>query len=193
MIPFNQRKVLVLNKTWSAINFCTLRRAICSVMSNYKSIPKAEIADMDENQNYHTYIWDEWKELPVIGDEYISGGNAKYRIPKIIITVDYNKLPQNQSKFGKKLILRRDNNTCMYCGLQPGLSELNIDHVVPKSKGGLSTWLNCVTSCIACNKKKADLTLEQAGMKLLKQPYKPSYRLIPPHYRDEAWKPFLPK
>jgi len=75
--------------------------------------------------------------------------------------------------FSRRNILARDEHQCQYCGHELALNEFTLDHVVPRSKGGLSTWLNLVASCIRCNKRKANKTLAEAGMKLMRQPFEP--------------------
>lgn len=78
--------------------------------------------------------------------------------------------------FSRRNIFERDHYTCQYCGVQPGVDELSIDHVFPRSQGGTSTWDNCVLACVECNKKKADRTPSEADMKLRKQPCRPQWK-----------------
>jgi 5-methylcytosine-specific restriction endonuclease McrA len=80
--------------------------------------------------------------------------------------------------FCRRNVFKRDHSTCQYCGVRPGNQELTIDHVIPRSLGGQTTWENCVLSCVACNARKANRTPERAGMKLRRTPFRP------------AWKPF---
>ena len=78
-------------------------------------------------------------------------------------------MPAAAVTFSRRNIFKRDRYVCQYCGSQPGSEELTIDHVVPRSQGGVSSWTNCVLACMTCNKRKADRTPEQAGM-MLRQP-----------------------
>ncbi len=78
----------------------------------------------------------------------------------------YDRLPSAAVSFSRRNLFKRDHWTCQYCGLQPGGDELTIDHMVPRSQGGTSTWENCVLACVTCNKRKADRTPQQAGLKL---------------------------
>ena len=87
----------------------------------------------------------------------------RLRVPEVIVLAEYDRLPTAAVTFSRRNIFKRDHWTCQYCGAQPGSEELTIDHVLPRSQGGISTWENCVLACVACNKRKADRTPEQAG------------------------------
>ena len=95
----------------------------------------------------------------------------------MIILVNFDKIPRRSLHYSKYHVFRRDKYVCQYCGLQTVREDLTIDHVVPRSQGGQTSWSNCVTSCEPCNSKKADRTPEQAGMKLRSQPIKPSWSI----------------
>ncbi len=107
----------------------------------------------------------------------------KLRVPEVIALTDYDRLPMAAVTFSRRNIFKRDHYTCQYCGAQPGSEELTIDHVVPRSQGGVSTWENCVLACMACNKRKADRTPEQARMRLRKKPVRPAWK---PLYADHS-------
>jgi 5-methylcytosine-specific restriction endonuclease McrA len=105
-------------------------------------------------------------------------------------------MPGHRVNFSRRAIYKRDNNQCQYCGIRPGTELLNIDHVVPRCLGGLTTWENCVIACIECNSKKANKTLEEVKMKLLKKPVKPSFVAVfrsDMHDVPEEWVHFLPE
>ena len=95
--------------------------------------------------------------------------------------------------FSRRNIFKRDRFTCQYCGAQPGSEELTLDHVIPRVQGGESRWDNCVLACLACNKRKADRTPQQAGMRLRKEPVQPTWRpLYAAHeVRIESWSKFV--
>ncbi|NQT11974.1 MAG: HNH endonuclease, partial [Planctomycetes bacterium] len=105
----------------------------------------------------------------------------------------YDRLPTAAVTFSRRNIFKRDRFTCQYCGAQPGSEELTLDHVVPRSQGGESRWDNCVLACLACNKRKADRTPEQARMRLRHKPVRPKWN---PLYalrdvRIESWSKFV--
>lgn len=184
MTILQKRKCLVLNKNWTPIGTVSLENAITKVFSTYKDgTPKAYII---EPESYQALTWEDWAKLqPNVDEEKISTVNMVFRIPEIIVLSKYEKLPKPKVHFSRRTLYKRDKMQCQYCGCKPGTEELTIEHVVPRSKGGLTTWENCVLACVPCNRKKADKTLAQAGMKLLKEPKKPDLSL----YRFETYKP----
>lgn len=179
-----QRKCLVLNKNWRAIGTVSLEDAITKVFSTYNDgTPKAHII---EPESYQTFTWADWAKIqPDVNEEKISTVNMAFRIPEIIVLSKYEKMPKPKVHFSRRTLYKRDKMQCQYCGCKPGSEELTIEHVIPRSKGGLTTWENCVLACVACNRKKADKTPAQAGMKLLREPKKPDFNL----YRFETYKP----
>ena len=115
------------------------------------------------------------------------------RAPEVICLAHYDRLPGSAVTFSRRNVAKRDHHTCQYCGAQPGAGAITIDHVVPRSQGGLTSWINCVAACESCNARKADRTPEQAGMKLRHRPVRPEWR---PLYaaqgvRVESWARFL--
>jgi 5-methylcytosine-specific restriction endonuclease McrA len=109
----------------------------------------------------------------------------------------YDRLPLAAVTFSRRNVAKRDHSTCQYCGAQPGADDLTIDHVVPRSQGGQSSWTNCVAACLDCNARKADRTPEQAGMRLRKVPSRPEWKPLYALHghghapRIESWKKFL--
>ena len=186
------RRVLVLNRSWEAISIWTLQKAISKLFSYYKNgEPKAVIIDVYDN--YAMYSWDDWEILrPDENEEVIRTPHTTYRVPEIIRLNRYDKKFSNKIKFSKRTLFKRDAYTCMYCGKQPNNDELTIDHIIPKSKGGETNWVNCVISCIKCNFRKGDKSLEEVNMRLLKVPAKPKTALFQPSdIKKESWKQFI--
>lgn len=178
------RKVLVLNKYWQALRVVTIAKAM-----KYLASEKARIIDTNDLQQY---TWDDWSKMrPADGEDAIIGVSITCRVPTVIRLERYDKVPRYKISFNRKTIYRRDNYTCQYCGGRPGTEELSIDHVIPKSQGGQSTWENCVLACVKCNARKADKTLEKARMKLLKQPVRPSSNFFKGEVLCNTWKQFF--
>lgn len=186
------KKCLVLNKNWRPICTTTLEEAISKVFSSYRDgTPKARIIDPE---SYETFTWADWAKLiPAVDEEKISTANMSFKIPEVILLSKYEKMPSPKSHFSRRTLYKRDNMQCQYCGCKPGSEELTIEHVVPRSKGGLTTWENCVLACVPCNRKKADKTPAQAGMKLLREPKKPNINLcrFETHKPIKSWSVFL--
>ena len=98
------------------------------------------------------------------------------KMPAVVRLLQYVSLDVKTVKFSRINVFARDNFTCQYCGDQPGTANLTYDHVLPKSRGGKTTWTNIVTACIPCNWKKSDKTPQEAHMKLKTVPYLPKHR-----------------
>lgn len=171
-MSLTQKSCLVLNRSWAPVGTVSLQRAICMLFSAYADgEPKAKII---EHSSYQTYTWEDWSKLrPKATDDVIKSGNLWFRVPEIILLTRYDKVPQPKVHFSRRNLFKRDRMTCQYCGSKPGSHELTIDHVLPRSKGGDTSWTNCVLACIDCNTKKGNKTPEQAGMKLRKKPKQP--------------------
>ncbi|MHA1948333.1 MAG: HNH endonuclease [Candidatus Thorarchaeota archaeon] len=189
MVAITQRPVLVLNKSWQAINVTNVQNAIVMLFSTYdlpredarykklNGHPKAHV--IDPENDFQTYSWTDWSEMkPEEGELTISGGHHSFRIPEVILLTSYDQLPQTKVQFSRRQLYKRDGFQCQYCGARPGSEELSIDHILPRSKGGVTSWTNCVLSCVECNSKKSDRLLEHSGMKLLSVPKKPKFNLI---------------
>ena len=174
---FAHRRCLVLNKSWNPIGTVSLERAITLLFTVAQNgDPKARIIDPS---SYQTFTWEDWSKLrPSATDEKIIGANLYFRVPEIIILSKYDKMPQRQVHFSRRNLFKRDGQTCQYCGGQPGSEELTIDHVLPRSQGGVTSWENCVLACVTCNRKKANRTPSQAKMKLMKVPKKPHLKAL---------------
>ncbi len=117
-------------------------------------------------------------------------------VPEVIRLTRYEKLGERSVVFSRRNLFRRDRATCQYCAAQPGPAELTIDHVVPRSRGGLSSWTNCVLACVMCNTRKANRTPPEARMALRRTPRKPAWHgplVAPAGDRPVSWDQFLSK
>ncbi len=182
-------KVLVLNRSFLPINTTTVRRAFCMVVSGV-----ARIVD----SQYRMFDFPSWAALSVEAEnekDVIGLVDRFIRVPRVIVLMTYDRLPRREVRFSRHNIYARDNNTCQYCGEKKPRSELNLDHVIPRSQGGRTTWENVVCSCLECNRKKGGRRPEEAGMKLLKKPTRPKWNsAFIPSLGDvmyRAWMPFL--
>jgi len=189
---FKRRKVLVLNKSWYPIAIVSLKKAIGKLFDVYvDGTPKAKI--IDHLNNFEVLDWHDWAEMePNENEPMIISPKKNYRCPEVIQYTKYDKMPSQRRNFSKSTLYKRDNHTCQYCGTKKSMQNLSIDHIVPRSQGGITTWDNVVIACKECNAKKADRTPDQANMPLLKKPLKPSYTLI---YEDDSilksWEQFI--
>ncbi len=181
-----QRPTLVLNRNWQPVNVATVARALVLLWNE-----SARVVDPDD---YQTYTWADWSQLRVReGDPFIQAIRLRLRAPEVIVLAEYDRLPSGAVSFSRRNLFKRDHWTCQYCGVQPGADELTIDHVVPRSQGGTSTWENCVLACVTCNKRKADRTPQQAGLKLRHAPVRPLWKPMYARHtaRIESWSKFV--
>ncbi len=160
---------LVLNRSWQAVNVKPLNRALCMAWSG-----SARIIDPD---NFTQYEWSDWARLePQDGEAVIQCVGFKIRVPEVITLISYSKVPHRCVPFSRRNLFIRDEFQCQYCGKHLISEDVTVDHVNPRSLGGVSSWLNCVVACLKCNMSKADKTLKEAKMKLRKEPKEPVWR-----------------
>lgn len=170
--------VLILNKHFLAIQVCSVREAIIIL---YKG--NAKVID----ENWRQYTFDQWEsrssfiiDTPEEKKYYGIIHSPKHWLlaPQVIILTNYaEKLPDiKQIRFSRKNVMVRDQYVCQYCGHTGTTANLTLDHVLPRSRGGLSSYSNIVTACKLCNSKKGNKTPEEAGMKLLKKPITPQWQ-----------------
>ena len=182
-----ETNVLVLNRLFQAIQVTSVRKAFCLL---YKGHVRAVAPD------YSTYDWEDWVDIPAQAHEdSIITPTLRIRIPRVVLLVDFDRLPRHEVRFTRKNIFYRDRNRCQYCGHKFQTRDLNLDHVVPLSRGGKSTWENVVCCCIKCNSRKGGLLPEEAGMHLVRSAVKPRWHpLVKISFTTgqyEAWKNFL--
>jgi 5-methylcytosine-specific restriction endonuclease McrA len=106
-------------------------------------------------------------------DRRVHSATEEWRVPSVIRLADTFVRNRNMVRFSRDAIYTRDHGICQYCGSKVGRDEFTLDHIVPKSRGGKTTWVNTVVACVACNQRKGDASLTTCGMAILKQPVKP--------------------
>jgi len=187
----NKATVLVLNRNWQAINVRTPAEAFCQMATNV-----ATGLEIEGEEHIHPVRWEEWIQLPVRPqDEFVRTVHGPIRVPTVIVAVNYARVPKKRPKFSARSIRERDGNRCQYTGQLLKLEEGSVDHVVPRSRGGQSTWQNCVWASKRINTRKANRLPHEVGLRLLSVPRSP--REIPatvlirnPHHIPE-WRLFL--
>jgi len=190
MSAIDHGQVLVLNRLWQAVNVCSLERAISLLYMGH-----AQVVHEGEG-GFNTFSFREWCDF---GDErqeeVVRTVSLRIRIPRIILLIFFDRLPNKEVKFTRQNVFARDKNLCQYCGKKFDRKELNIDHVIPRQRGGMTTWTNVVCSCIDCNRRKGSHTPEEAGMHLIRKPKKPRWRpFIEIQFArtlDHSWRHFI--
>lgn len=179
--------VLVLNSLFQAVQVTGTRRALRLF---YAGRARAVTPD------FSSYDFDNWCDLPPgVEQRVIRTPTRTIRIPTVIQLIHYARLPRCEVRFNRRNIFIRDRNRCQYCGRTRTQRELNLDHVIPQSRGGKSTWVNVVCACLPCNTRKGARTPEEAGMRLVRPPRKPvGHPLLRARWMGpcpEEWRTFL--
>jgi 5-methylcytosine-specific restriction endonuclease McrA len=168
------------------VNVVTAKRAFCMLVAGI-----ARVVDRE----YRTFDFHSWSELSAtVHDDTVGLVGRAVRVPRVLILATYDRLPRRAVRFSRMNILLRDGYVCQYCGKKFKRSELNIDHIMPRSRGGRTSWENVVASCFKCNLRKGGRTPDEANMKLLRVPAKPHqtpFAGLARFIKYEEWKPFF--
>ncbi len=185
-----ERPALVLNRNWTAIQTTSVKDAIGLVAKGSALII--------EPATYQTHDLTSWNDVSRsrarVGGAVIRSARLALVPPEVIVLKAYGGVGERSVVFSRRNLFKRDHYTCQYCGVQPGPEELTIDHVFPKAKGGVSSWVNCALACVECNRRKANRTPQGAGMKLRRTPRKPSWKAlmrVTARERRESWEQFI--
>ncbi len=178
--------VLVLNKNYQPVHVTSVRRAFALL---YSGLARAI------DSQYRLYDFATWSALSAGHHDAIATIHQTIRVPRVVVLSAFEHLPKGRVRFSRLNIYARDHDTCQYCGAQKARPALNLDHVVPRTLGGRTSWENIVCSCVDCNLRKGGRTPEQAGMKLIRPPVRPRWT---PFFRGAGkkasyreWLPFL--
>lgn len=187
----NKTIVLVLNRNWQAINIRTPQDAFCQMATGV-----ATALEIEGDEHIRPVKWDEWITLPVReSDHAVRTARGAIRVPTVIVAVNFAKVPKKRPKLSAKNIRERDGNRCQYTGRLLHPDEGSLDHVVPRSRGGMDTWENLVWSAKDVNQRKADRLPHEAGLKLLSIPRAPKELPVTALLRNAhgvaEWKLFL--
>lgn len=161
------KRVLVLNQDFSPISICAMQRAFLLVYLN-----KADLVTKANGSVIRTVT-------------------RVYPMPSVIKLKNFVHVPYKGVVLTRQNIFKRDGFRCQYCGTS---RNLTLDHVVPKARGGKTSWANLVTACKNCNTRKGDYMLEEIGLTIRTRPFRPSYVMFLRDYSgyaDEEWIPYL--
>jgi len=176
------RPVLVLNRSYQPVRITDVRDAFLLLFGD-----RAHALDQD----YEPHDWGGWAELPA-GAECVRTPRGSLRVPRLLLLRSYNRVPRTPLRLSRRNVFLRDDHVCQYCGAK---SELTIDHVLPRSRGGDSSWENLVSCCRRCNLEKGHKTPEEAGMRLRRRPIRPTWTVVVQltGVREPLpdWEPFL--
>jgi len=188
--------VLVLNRSFVAVHVTNVRRAITLLFRQL-----AEVVHIEEGQ-FAAHSLESWRELSAIqaafrtpDQDWVQGVGYELQAPRVIRLITSDRGPRQGLRFNRRNLFARDGNQCQYCGKHFATSELSLDHVVPRSRGGIASWENIVCACVACNVRKGGRTPQEARMQLIRHPLKPkrspllSLKLGNPKYH--SWRSFV--
>lgn len=189
--------VLVLNRNYDPVWITTAKKAFIKL---FNGVAEAIVVENGIYCNHDFGSWAELSELKKIfeetdEDDWVYSEKLALIVPRVIRCLGYDKPAIHDVKLTRRNVFARDEKVCQYCGKKHNTKDLQLDHVIPGSRGGKNTWKNLVCACFACNSKKANRTPEEAGMRLVRKPLKPKYSpLFNLHIRNEkysSWKNFL--
>lgn len=164
------KRALLLNASYEPMNFISDLRAMKLLLKG-----RAEIIT---NMQGKRSVW--------LG-AFFTSASQRFEIPATLRLLEQVKRRWKPPRFRKKVLFNRDSWSCQYCGTKLSWDTIEIEHILPASRGGPTSWHNCVAACKPCNKRKADRTPDEAGMQLLSVPREPS----PLHFwdiaRSSAW------
>ena len=161
--------VLVLNRNWQAIHVKTPADAFCMMAGG-----AATGLDVQGDDHILPVSWDDWLKLRVRDeDQAVQTPRGAVRVPTVIVAANFAKVPVCRPRLGVRGIWERDGGVCQYTGRKLSPHEGNIDHIVPRSRGGATSWENCVLSHRDVNSRKGARLPHEAGLRLLRKPHVP--------------------
>lgn len=191
-----QASVLVLNRLYMAVHVIPVRRAFGLLCRQL-----AEVIHLEQG-TFTNHTFESWRENCELRadskqphEDWIRAVNFEIQVPRVIRLLTYDRLPKQRLHLSRRNVFARDEHRCQYCGRVFPSHQLSLDHVVPRSRGGVTTWENVVCACLACNVKKGGRTPPEAKMKLVRRPFKPKnnpllvLKLNNPRY--ESWRTWL--
>ncbi len=170
------RRVLVLNRNWQAVNIVGLRRAFSLLWQDHARVINTFTGD------YTVHTAPEWLEYSMASNppppqaEYVRTIRMHIILPKILLLREFDRLPVSEVKFNRQNVFERDNYTCQYSGRTCKVKDLTLDHVIPRERGGRTSWENIVTCSREMNAVKANRLPHEAGLRLVRKPARPKAR-----------------
>jgi 5-methylcytosine-specific restriction endonuclease McrA len=181
-------RVLLLNRHFQPVQLTSARRAFVLLYGG---------AAFAVDEGGEVYDFGAWRALPVReADDGVPIVGGSLRVPRVLHLHRFERSPRPTVRLTRKNLMLRDGHQCQYCAKRPPVRDLNIDHIVPRSRGGGDSWENLVTACRGCNLRKGWRTPEEAGMLLLRVPVRPRWTmtaqiLLEARTPFKEWEPFL--
>lgn len=179
-----------------AVRVVNVKRAVSLLFQEL-----AEVVDCDQGR-YYNYNFESWLEISELKKrfepnehEWLHTVKLSIAVPRVVRLLFYDRLHRQNVTLNRRNIFARDRSRCQYCGRHLPTHELSLDHIIPRSRGGETTWENMVCACVKCNIKKGGRPPTEAGMRLITPPIKPkcspviNINIHDGRYR--SWKQFL--
>ena len=188
-----EKQVLVLNRSWQPINVMTVQKALVMMSTDV-----ATAMDFSDEGYFVPVRWKDWLELPVRDqDDGITTPSRVVRVPRVIIAIQFNKVPVKRPRLSLKHLRERDNHRCAYTQRVLKPDECCTEHVVPRSKGGATEWKNVVLADKRINNMRGNRSLEEAGLTLKIRPHvptaKPFHETVRSNPKFAEWEFFVKK
>ena len=187
--------MLVLNRNWQAVNIVGVRRAFGLLWQDHARVintRNGEFAPMDAGE----WITYSQEAKPHPGVDFIHTVRLKILVPKVLLLRNFDRLPSSEIKFNRENVFIRDNFTCQYTGKRCKPADLTLDHVIPRERGGRTSWENIVTCRRDINSLKANRLPHEAGLQLIRKPFRPKWRPFAAQVActriEREWRHFLP-
>ena len=168
-------RILVLNRLWQPVNIVGVKRGFSLLCQDYAQVIHTSEGTF-EILDFGNWVAFSEEYPPTNPSDSIQTVRLSLRIPKVLLLRIYDRLPIHEMKFNRQNLFERDGFRCQYCTRAFLSKDLNLDHVVPRDRGGPTTWENIVCSCIPCNTQKGNRTPNEAKLRLIKLPRKPKWR-----------------
>ena len=190
-----QHRVLVLNRNWQAVNIVGVKRAFSLLWQDHARVINTRSGDfspMDAGEWIHYSS----ESSESASDTYIHTVRLKILVPRVLLLRDYDRLPVSEIKFSRENVFIRDHYTCQYTGKRCKAQDLTLDHVIPRERGGRTSWENIVTCRRDINSRKANRLPHEAGLTLIRKPAPPKWSpfsaVVASSQVERDWEHFLP-
>jgi 5-methylcytosine-specific restriction endonuclease McrA len=183
---------LILNRNWSPISTTHVRQALVLLCRQSAAAVCPETYELCGLERWVARTLERLTGLDRA--RLVRTPTSWIEKPEVIILCDYAGVPRREVAFSRRNLYRRDDYRCQYCKRSGQPHELSIDHVVPRSRGGKTTWENCVLACVRCNSRKANKTPRESGLLLERPPSRPTWSPLVaalPRTQPDSWKKFL--
>ena len=187
-------RILVLNRLWQPVNIVGVKRGFSLLCQDYAQVIHTSEGTF-EILDFGNWVAFSEEYPPTNPSDSIQTVRLSLRIPKVLLLRIYDRLPIHEMKFNRQNLFERDGFRCQYCTRAFLSKDLNLDHVIPRDRGGKTSWENVVTSCIRCNSRKGNRLPHEAGMRLVRRPQRPRWRpfvsSLAEDRCDDSWIQFM--